>query len=66
MIAGVCRRGVDDERHSVPVHDESVLRHHFPPVNKAWANGVAAAESADHDAIDDRQLGFKDAGLPGE
>jgi len=62
-IAGIRQRGVDDKRHAVSVHDESVLCPQFPGVNKAWASGIAAAECADQDAVDDRQLGFKDAGL---
>ena len=64
VVAGIRRSGVDDKRHSVSVHDESVLCAQFPAINRAWPSGVAAPESADHDAIDDRQLGFKDAGLP--
>jgi hypothetical protein len=55
---------VDDEQHAVSVHDRSVLRAQFPAVNGAWASGFAAAEGTDHDAVDDRQIGFEDACLP--
>jgi hypothetical protein len=64
MIAGVRRCRVDDERHADSVHDESVLRAHFPAVSGAWTSGFAAAEGTDHDAVDDRQIGFEDACLP--
>ena len=64
VITGIRRRGVDDKRHAVSVDDESVLRAQFPAVNRAWTSGVTATESADHDAFDDGQLGFKDACPP--
>ena len=64
VITGIRRCGVDDERHAVSIHDESVLRAQFPAVNGAWASGLAAAEGTDHDAVDDRQIGFKDACVP--
>jgi len=66
VIAGIRQRGVDDERHAVSVQDGSVVRRHFPAVNRAWAGAVTAAECANHDAIADGQLGFKDPGLPGQ
>ena len=68
-VAGVHRRGVDDQRQDyqrqfVPVHDESVLHIQLPAVNRVWASGAATADNADHDAIDDHQLGFKGADFP--
>ena len=63
-IRGVGWRCVDDKRHTVSVHDENVLFLQCPAVDKTWASRFAATERADHDAIDDRQFGFKDAGLP--
>ena len=62
VIAGVRRSGADDERHSARVHDESLLCTGFRAVNRAGASGVTAAECANHDAVEDRQLGFNDAG----
>jgi len=64
VIAGIRRRGVDDERYSVPVNDEGVLRTQFPAVDRAWTSGIASTECADQHAIDDCQLSFKDAGPP--
>ena len=63
-VAGIRRRGVHDRRHAASIHDESLLRTQFPGLNRAWASGVVAAESAEHDAIGDRQLGCTDAGHP--
>ena len=63
-VAGIRRRGVHDRRHAASIHDESLLRTQFPGLNRAWASGVVAAESADHDAIGDRQLGCTDASHP--
>jgi hypothetical protein len=60
VITGVRWCGVDDERHAVSVHDESVLRAQFPAVNGAWASGFAATEGTNHDAVDDRQIGLED------
>ena len=62
VITGGRRRGADDERDAVPVHDESLLCTGFRAVNRAGASGVTAAECANHDAVEDRQLGFNDAG----
>ncbi len=64
VIAGVGRRRVHHERHSVFVHDERVLYARFPAVNGTLSRGIAAAEGSDHDAVDDRQLGLEDADLP--
>ena len=64
VVAGIRQRGMDDERFSAPVDDEGVLCNQFPEVNRAWASGIATTECTDHHAIDDRQLGFKDAGPP--
>jgi len=64
VVAGIRRRGVDDERCSVPDNDEGVLRAQLPAVNRAWASGIATTECANRHAIDACQLGFKDAGPP--
>ena len=63
VIAGVRQRGVSRERHAVSVQDESVVRRNFRVVNRSWPSVVAPAECANHNAFDDRQLAFKDAGL---
>jgi hypothetical protein len=64
VIAGIRQRGVGAERNAVSVQEESVLCRQFPAVNWTWAGGGTAAEFANLDAVDDRNLGFENAGLP--
>jgi len=64
VVAGVRWGGVDHERHAVGVDEQRVLGSEFPAVNRARPRRIPTTESPHQNAVDHRQLGFKDARLP--